>query len=276
MSATTATLMILGIVGFSLLAIGGVIAWQLIPPSAKWQTFDSVRGGFKVEFPAPSQSNVGNRFGVSTRSGTTTEGTSHRGIEYTVAWSNIPRGSQRVGHRGSRNLHHCDGRNTHCRSVQRIRHARTVQGERIPSPRHGDYFGGRWRLCRECRGRGFTAFRPGCGWTSRNCNTPMSGDSSTRSLSPMLACSTAKSEERLATAERDRIATEQARAVEAERIEAERRRFEEQRLAEERVRELTEKKRLHSQMIAEQNESFLKTPRDGSTSPTGRLRPQPR
>ncbi|MCE9562661.1 MAG: hypothetical protein K8U57_11500 [Planctomycetes bacterium] len=265
MSATTAMLMIFGIVGFSLLVIGGFIAWRLIPPSTKWQSFDSVRGGFKVEFPAPSKTNVGNRFGVSARSGSTTEGTSHRGIEYTVAWSNIP---------GGRNAWVTEDQ-LFTTAMDEVRRAAPSSEFATREPFKVSGFPARDMVITSvgdgvyvarvvvADSRIFVLVAGGPSATAEHADVRRFLDSFTITDVGLLN----SEKQRLANAERDRIATEQARAAEAKRIEAERQRFEEQRIAAERVRELAEKNRLHSQMIAEQNESFLKPPRDGPTSP---------
>lgn len=80
------------LVGLGVLLLAGVgIAAAIIIPRLRepaWQTHDSAAGGFRIEFPGPPEDMAG-QIGVRNVPGFAATGTSHRGLQYVVAWGDI-------------------------------------------------------------------------------------------------------------------------------------------------------------------------------------------
>jgi hypothetical protein len=80
------------VLGALILLGGGALVWRAATKPAEWRTHESVRGGFKIDLPAPPRSDMAARGGVPLQPGAEVEGTVHRRFEYAVVWADFPNG----------------------------------------------------------------------------------------------------------------------------------------------------------------------------------------
>jgi hypothetical protein len=81
-----------GVIVGCLVVIGliALVVWKLRHVPAEWRTYESPRGGFKVDLPAAPRTDLGRQAELPTVPGTSAEGTTHRRDHYAVLWGEIP------------------------------------------------------------------------------------------------------------------------------------------------------------------------------------------